>query len=58
LWKAELEESWNGGPQLDVVAANGFLEVVELLLLITAWLLLLGKALQWPLKVKSGLVGG
>jgi hypothetical protein len=58
LWKAELEEDWNSSPQLDVAATNGLTEMAELLLLITAWLLLLDKALRWPLKNGSGLIGG
>jgi hypothetical protein len=44
-------EDWNSDSQLDVAAANGLLEVVELAAAgIAAWLLLLIKALQWPLK--------
>ena len=30
LWLAALSRDWNGGPKLDVRAANGLQEVVEL----------------------------
>jgi hypothetical protein len=34
LWKVELEEDWNSGPQLDVAAVNVLPEMAELLLLL------------------------